>query len=98
VIEREAGGVPTGLLKEAARQLVVRLVPEPTVADIARRIDDIGVIPRAAGKAVIAGPAIQKVTSVAAVKRIASWSSAQGVVPIETVNYVVANSSSHGVS
>ena len=40
VIEREAGGVPTGLLKEAARQLVVRLVPEPTVADLARRIDE----------------------------------------------------------
>ena len=40
VIEREAQGVPTGLLKEAARQLVVRLIPEPTVADIARRIDE----------------------------------------------------------
>jgi len=40
VIEREAQGVPTGLLKESARQLVVRLVPEPTVADIARRIDE----------------------------------------------------------
>lgn len=40
VIEREAQGVPTGLLKEAARQLVVRLVPEPTVADIARRLDE----------------------------------------------------------
>ena len=40
VIEREAKGVPTGVLKEAARQLVVRLVPEPTVADIARRIDE----------------------------------------------------------
>ena len=40
VIEREARGVPTGLLKEAARQLVVRLVPEPTPADIARRFDE----------------------------------------------------------
>ncbi len=40
VIEREAKGVPTGLLKESARQLVVRLVPEPTVDDIARRIDE----------------------------------------------------------
>ena len=40
VIEREAQGVPTGLLKESARQLVVRLVPEPTVDDIARRIDE----------------------------------------------------------
>lgn len=40
VIEREAQGVPTGLLKESARQLVVRLVPEPTPADIARRIDE----------------------------------------------------------
>ena len=40
VIEREAQGVPTGLLKEAARQLVMRLVPEPTVADLARRIDE----------------------------------------------------------
>jgi predicted amidohydrolase YtcJ len=40
VIEREAQGVPTGVLKEAARQLVVRLVPEPTPADIARRIDE----------------------------------------------------------
>lgn len=40
VIEREAGGVPTGLLKEAARQLVVTLVPAPTAADMARRIDE----------------------------------------------------------
>jgi predicted amidohydrolase YtcJ len=39
VIEREANGAPTGLLKESARQLVVRLVPEPSVADIARLID-----------------------------------------------------------
>jgi predicted amidohydrolase YtcJ len=40
VIEREANGVPTGLLKESARQLVVRLVPEPTMADIAQRMDE----------------------------------------------------------
>ncbi len=40
VIEREAQGVPTGLLKESARQLVSRLIPEPTPADIARRIDE----------------------------------------------------------
>lgn len=40
VIEREAHGVPTGLLKESARQLVNRLIPEPTPADIARRIDE----------------------------------------------------------
>lgn len=40
VIEREAGGVPTGLLKESARQLVVTLVPAPTPADMARRIDE----------------------------------------------------------
>lgn len=40
VIEREAHGVPTGLLKESARQLVSRLIPEPTPADIARRIDE----------------------------------------------------------
>lgn len=39
VIEREANGVPTGLLKESARQLVVRLVPEPSVADITRLVD-----------------------------------------------------------
>lgn len=40
VIEREAKGVPTGLLKESARQLVVRLVPAPTPADMARRFDE----------------------------------------------------------
>ncbi|QJR36788.1 amidohydrolase [Gemmatimonas groenlandica] len=40
VIEREANGVPTGLLKESARQLVVTLVPSPTPADMARRIDE----------------------------------------------------------
>jgi predicted amidohydrolase YtcJ len=40
VIEREANGVPTGLLKESARQLVARLVPEPTSADIARSLDE----------------------------------------------------------
>ena len=40
VIEREAKGAPTGLLKEAARQLVMRLVPEPTPADMARRIGE----------------------------------------------------------
>jgi predicted amidohydrolase YtcJ len=40
VIERDASGAPTGLLKEAATQLVTRLVPPPTRADIARVIDD----------------------------------------------------------
>ncbi|MCZ8206266.1 amidohydrolase [Gemmatimonas sp.] len=40
VIERGAGGVPTGLLKESASGLVSRLVPPPSRADIARRIDE----------------------------------------------------------
>ncbi|MCO4098585.1 MAG: amidohydrolase [Gemmatimonas sp.] len=40
VIERGAGGDPTGLLKESARGLVSRLVPPPTRADIARRIHE----------------------------------------------------------
>ena len=40
VIEREANGVPTGLLKESARQLVARLVPAPTPADVARFLDE----------------------------------------------------------
>ena len=40
VIERGAGGEPTGLLKESASGLVSRLVPPPTRADIARRIDE----------------------------------------------------------
>ncbi|WP_373063024.1 amidohydrolase [Gemmatimonas sp.] len=40
VIEREAGGVPTGLLKESAAGLVSRLVPQPSRADITRRIDE----------------------------------------------------------
>lgn len=40
VIEREAGGAPTGLLKESAAGLVRRLVPPPSAADIARRIDE----------------------------------------------------------
>ncbi len=40
VIERGAGGEPTGLLKESASGLVSRLVPPPTAADIARRIDE----------------------------------------------------------
>jgi predicted amidohydrolase YtcJ/outer membrane protein assembly factor BamB len=40
VIERERNGSPTGLLKEAAAGLVSRLVPSPTAADIARRIDE----------------------------------------------------------
>lgn len=40
VIEREAGGVPTGLLKEGASGLVSRIIPPPTRADIAQRIDD----------------------------------------------------------
>ena len=39
VIERGASGEPTGVLKEAASGLVSRLVPPPTAADIARRID-----------------------------------------------------------
>ncbi len=40
VIERERDGSPTGLLKESAAGLVSRLVPPPSVADIARRIDE----------------------------------------------------------
>jgi predicted amidohydrolase YtcJ len=40
VIERGAGGVPTGLLKESASGLVSRLVPPPSRAAIARRIDE----------------------------------------------------------
>ena len=40
VIERGAGGEPTGLLKESASGLVSRLVPPPTRADIARRIHE----------------------------------------------------------
>ncbi|WP_396213052.1 amidohydrolase [Gemmatimonas sp.] len=40
VIERGAGGDPTGLLKESARGLVSRLVPPPTRADVARRIQE----------------------------------------------------------
>jgi predicted amidohydrolase YtcJ len=40
VIEREEGGVPTGLLKEAASGLVNRLLPAPTRADVATRIDE----------------------------------------------------------
>jgi predicted amidohydrolase YtcJ len=40
VIEREAGGVPTGLLKESASGLVSRLIPPPSAADIARSVDD----------------------------------------------------------
>jgi predicted amidohydrolase YtcJ len=40
VIERERGGAPTGVLKESAAGLVTRLVPPPTAADIARRIDE----------------------------------------------------------
>ncbi|MCE2901093.1 MAG: amidohydrolase [Gemmatimonas sp.] len=40
VIERGAGGEPTGLLKESASGLVSRLVPPPTAADVARRVDD----------------------------------------------------------
>ena len=40
VIEREQGGAPTGLLKESAAGLVSRLVPPPSAADIALRIDE----------------------------------------------------------
>lgn len=40
VIERGAGGEPTGLLKESASGLVSRLVPPPSAADIARRIHE----------------------------------------------------------
>lgn len=40
VIERGAGGEPTGLLKESASGLVSRLVPPPNRADIARRIHE----------------------------------------------------------
>ncbi|MBU6367797.1 MAG: amidohydrolase, partial [Gemmatimonadetes bacterium] len=40
VIERERDGSPTGLLKESAASLVSRLVPPPTAADIALRIDE----------------------------------------------------------
>jgi predicted amidohydrolase YtcJ len=40
VIEREAGGVPTGLLKEGATALVSRSISPPTRAEIAQRIDD----------------------------------------------------------
>ena len=40
VIERGAGGEPTGLLKESASGLVSRLVPPPSRADIARRIHE----------------------------------------------------------
>jgi predicted amidohydrolase YtcJ len=40
VIEREAGGMPTGVLKEGAAGLVSRLVPPPTRADILRRVDE----------------------------------------------------------
>lgn len=40
VIERGAGGAPTGLLKESASGLVSRLVPPPSAADIARRIHE----------------------------------------------------------
>jgi predicted amidohydrolase YtcJ len=40
VIERGAGGEPTGLLKESASGLVSRLIPPPTAADIARRIHE----------------------------------------------------------
>lgn len=41
VIERGARGDPTGLLKESARGLVSRLVPPPTRADVARRIQEV---------------------------------------------------------
>ena len=40
VIERGAGGEPTGLLKESASGLVSRLIPSPTRADIARRLHE----------------------------------------------------------
>ncbi len=40
VIEREAGAVPTGLLKESATALVSQIIPSPTTADLARRIDE----------------------------------------------------------
>lgn len=40
VIERGAGGAPTGLLKESASGLVSRLIPPPSAADIARRIHE----------------------------------------------------------
>lgn len=40
VIERGAGGAPTGLLKESASGLVSRLIPPPSPADIARRIHE----------------------------------------------------------
>lgn len=39
VIERDARGEPTGLLKEGATSLVSRIIPPPTRADLARRID-----------------------------------------------------------
>jgi hypothetical protein len=39
VIERDAGGVPTGLLKEGATALVSRIIPPPTSAELAQRID-----------------------------------------------------------
>lgn len=39
VIERGAGGEPTGVLKESASGLVSRLVPPPSARDIARRIE-----------------------------------------------------------
>ncbi|AMW03705.1 amidohydrolase [Gemmatimonas phototrophica] len=40
VVERGAGGVPTGLLKESASGLVSRLIPPPSAADISRRIHE----------------------------------------------------------
>lgn len=40
-IVREADGSPTGVLQESAAALVRRLVPPPTRADIARRIDEL---------------------------------------------------------
>lgn len=40
-IVRDADGSPTGVLQESAASLVRRLVPPPTPADIARRIDEL---------------------------------------------------------
>jgi predicted amidohydrolase YtcJ len=40
VIDRDADGTPTGLLKESASGLVSRLIPPPTRADVAARIDE----------------------------------------------------------
>ncbi len=38
IIERDANGNPTGVLKETAQALVMSLIPEPTAADIDRAI------------------------------------------------------------